>query len=374
MLIGLGDLGAVLLEMLLRIPEELEIVVGARSVERATPRCTLARLGAIAQGHGPQVRVIALDLEQADATADTIRREQPWMILTTATMATWWLPDLLPTADARKIRRAGFGVWLPVHLAPTLKLMRATQQAQYSGFVVTAPYPDVVNCVLGKVGMAPTCGIGNITEMEPKVRLCAARALGADIGTVQIALVAHHALGRYLYRQDTLERNDEVAPPFLLRVHHNGIDVTERLDARQIVLAPEPIPSGRVTHWLTAASGVPLVRALLSENFVLLHAPGPCGLPGGYPVRVNRSGVHLALGDISLDEARRVNEESQPFDGVSQVMSNGTVVLADENVNDLRSVLGECAGRIEIANVNEQANELAARLKRYAHNKGVNLP
>lgn len=372
LLVGLGDLGAVLLEMLLRIPEDVEIVVGARSVERATPRCNLARLGAIAQGYAPQVRVVKVDLNCIEETASTLHREQPSIVLTTATMATWWLPDLLPAADAQEIRKAGFGVWLPVHLAPTMKLMQAARQAQYAGFVLTAPYPDLVNCVLGKVGMAPMSGIGNIAEMEPKVRLHTARALGVDVGDVQTRFVAHHALGRYLYRQDAPER-DEIVPPFLLRVTYNGTDVTDRIDTREIVLTPEKISSGRATHWLTAASAMPLMRALLSESPTYLHAPGPSGLPGGYPVQVSESGVQLALGDISLDDARRTNEDSQPFDGVSCILEDGTVVLAAENVARLRSVLGACDSRIELASVHEQALELAARLKNYALRKGVNL-
>lgn len=373
MIVGMGDLGAVLVEFLLRGPEKLEVVVGARNLKRASMRCNLARLGALAQGCPSEVRLIELDLNHLEATAEAIHREQPAILLSTATMATWWLPDLLPPEDANAIWRAGFGVWLPVHLEPTIRLMRAVKEASYTGFVLTAPYPDVVNCVLGKVGFAPTCGIGNIAEMIPKVRLRAAQRLEVDVERVRVTFVAHHALGRYVYR-DIYPAQDEPVPPFLLRVECDGHDVTETLDLRNIVFSPELIPEGRVRHLLTAGSAVPLIRALLQESPTYLHAPGPAGLPGGYPVNASGSGVTLALGSIPLEEAMRVNEASQIFDGISRILEDGTVVLEEESASQLQNILGECSRRIEIANVDEQASELADRLRVYANSRGVQLP
>lgn len=373
MLVGLGDLGTVLLETLLRLPEQLEIVVTARNVQRAARRCNLARLEALAQGIECKIRLIQIDLNNIDATAECIHREQPAILLTTATMATWWLPDLLPPGDAQGLRRAGFGVWLPVHLAPTLKAMQAVRQANYSGFVLTAPYPDAVNCILGKIGLAPTCGIGNIAEMVPKVKLCAARALGVSIDRIRIEFVAHHALIKHVLGRHppTLAMS---IPPFLLRIECDGKNVTDGVNLRDVVLAAESLPSGRETHWLTAASAVPLIRTLLQGTSVFLHAPGPGGLPGGYPIRASSSGVELALGDIPLDAARRVNEQSQPFDGISEILEDGTAVLVDENVARMKKILEECPGRIEITTVDEQANDLVDRFTRYARSRGVQLP
>lgn len=372
MIVGLGDLGAALLELILRVPQKLEVVVATRNIQRGTKRSNLARLGALAQGCTSEVRLIELDLNCLEATAAAIHREQPAILITTATMATWWLPNLLPPEDAEAIRRARFGVWLPVHLAPTLRLMRAVREAKYSGFVLTAPYPDVVNHVLGKVGLAPTCGIGNVAEMVPKVRLRAAQALGVSVTRVQVVFVAHHVLGRYVY-SDSPPRQDDPVPPFLLRVECDGQDVTSDLNVRELVLSPEPIPEGQITHLLTAGSAIPLIRALLQELPAFLHAPGPIGLPGGYPVYAASSGVELALGGIPLAEAITVNEQSQPFDGISHVFEDGTVVLAEENASQLQSILGDCPRRIEIADVNAQAEELVRRFQTYASRRGVTL-
>lgn len=372
MIVGLGDLGSVILELLLRSREQFEVIVAARNVERAALRCNLALLGAIAQGSDANLRLIELDLSKVDATAEMLRRERPDLLLTTATMATWWLPDMLPERDCRAIRRAEFGVWLPVHLAPTLQLMRAVRDAAYTGIVLNAPYPDVVNHALGKVGMAPTCGIGNVAEMVPKLEIRASRSLGVSPTQVRVRFVAHHALGKHVYAEQGASQLP--VPPFLLRVECDGKDVTAMLDLHDVVVGPEPILAGRVTHWLTASSAIPLIRAFLQSNPEPHHAPGPAGLPGGYPVQVSSTGLELNLGDISIEAAKAVNLKSHRFDGIDRVLDDGTVILAEENVQRLRSVFGQCADRIELATVQEQSADLVSRLHTYAASRGVRLP
>ena len=146
MLIGLGGLGSVILELLAREEGLGRIIVGSRNAARGTARCNLARLGAMAQGYAPDISFVPLDLNdkgavaEAVSTSEIVHRETPDIILSTATMQTWWLPDLLPPAQAAAIKGAGFGVWLPVHLTLTLKLMEALRDAAYPGVTLTAPY------------------------------------------------------------------------------------------------------------------------------------------------------------------------------------------------------------------------------------------
>jgi hypothetical protein len=370
MIVGLGDLGSVFLDLLLRIPETVEVVVATRNQERAALRTNLARLAALAQGSRSHVRLIKIDLDDVAATAKAIAVERPEILLSTATMATWWLPDLLPAEDARAIRRAGFGVWLPVHLAPTLRLMRAVREARFDSFVLTAPYPDVVNHVLSKVGLAPTAGIGNVAEIIPKLVRGAAAALHCQPEQVQISLVAHHALVNYAY-SETRSQLDEAVPPFILRVAKDGRDVSSELDLRSLVLAPEPIAAGRATHLLTASTAIPLIRALIQEDPIALHAPAPGGLPGGYPVMASGAGVEPSLNGIPIADAIAANTASQKFDGIDRILDDGTVVLDPERVLQLQSVLGLSAERVSISEVEEQAAELVRRYTAFAKKRGT---
>jgi len=369
MLVGLGGLGSVTLELLAREEGLGRIVVGSQNVERGTARCNLARLSAMAQGCAPTISFIPLDLNDREAVAEIVHREAPDLIVSTATMQTWWLPDLLPPQQAAAIKSAPFGVWLPIHLTLTLKLMEALRQAAYGGITLTAPFPDVVNCVLGRFGLAPTCGVGNISQFVPKVHLLAAERLGTPLEAVRVLMVAHHALGPAVVRAKV----DKV-PPYFLRIEHGGQDVTEAIGADQLLVAPYPRTSGPASHFLTAGTTVRLVRAFFSPSGALLHAPGPNGLPGGCPVIVGSDGVQPApIEGLTLAEAIDINERSHPFDGIERIEADGTVVFCPEAADVLRTELGYDCGRFAPAESEERAKELMARFREYAERHGVRL-
>ena len=369
LLIGLGSLGSVILELLVREPALGQIIVGSRNAARGEARCNLARLGALAQGYHPVIRFLALDLNQQDAVSDTVKREAPDLILSTATMQTWWWPDLLPPDQADLIKSAGFGVWLPVHLTLTLKLMKALYAAGYKGLTLTAPFPDVVNCVLDRLGLAPTCGVGNLDEIVPKIRLLAAERLHAPLETVEVLLVAHHALEPAAFGEAVAE-----VPPYFLRIEHDGRDVTEAIRAEELVLAPYSIPSGPATHFLTAGSAVRLVRALLSNRESRLHAPAPNGLPGGYPVIASQEGVRpFSIPGLSLAQAMAINEQSHRFDGIERIEADGTVVFRPEAVAVLQHALGYGYDRLPPDQAEPMAMELMTRFDEFARQHGVEL-
>jgi hypothetical protein len=369
MLIGLGGLGSVVLELLAREESVGRIIVCDSNMARCTARCNLARLGAIAQGYQPSIQFFRLDLNQHDAVAETVRCEAPDIILSTASMQTWWLPDLLPAEQAAALKRARFGVWLPVHLTLTLKLMQALRDADYRGVTLTAPFPDVVNCILGKLRLAPTCGVGNLDEIVPKLRLLAAERLGAPLPAVRVILVAHHALEAAVFGEP---RNE--IPPYFLRVYLDEKDVTEAVGAEELLLSPYPLPSGPAWCFLTAGSTVRLIRALLSDNETSLHAPAPLGLPGGYPVLVHRGSVRPApIEGLTLAEAIAVNERSHRFDGIERIEPDGSAVFCPQDVEVLRGTLGYHCDRLPPSEAEGQAKELIARFREYATRLGVNL-
>ena len=369
MLIGLGGLGSIVLELLAREEGLGRIIIGSRNAGRGMARCNLARLDAMAQGYAPDISFVSLDLNDKEAVAEMVQREAPDIILSTATMQTWWLPDLLPPEQAAVIKGAGFGVWLPVHLTLTLKLMEALRDAAYPGVTLTAPFPDVVNCVLGRLDLAPTCGVGNVDEIVPKVRLLAAQRLAASPDAVRVLLVGHHALLSAVFGKPTGE-----IPPYFLRVEYGGQDVTGAISADELLLAPYPLPSGPVTNFLTAGSVVRLIRAFLSDGEELLHAPAPNGLPGGYPVVVSSSGARPApIEGLTLAEAIAINERSHRFDGIERIETDGTVVFCPEAVDVLRRELGYDCDRLAPNESEERAKELITRFREYAERYGVSL-
>jgi NAD(P)-dependent dehydrogenase (short-subunit alcohol dehydrogenase family) len=370
MIIGLGDLGGIVLELLARQDDALRIVVGSRSADRALARCNLARVGAIAQGRQPEIIFERVDLDEPETIAEAVQRHDPNLILTTATMHTWWLTNLLPPEPATLIKSAGFGAWLPVHLAPTRRLMQALKEIDYAGFMLTAPYPDVVNPILRRLGLTPTCGVGNVDEIVPKVRDLAARKLGAPLESIRVSLVAHHALVSAAYRGAT----DRI-PPHHLRIFHHDEDVTQRVDAEALLLAAYPFPPGRASHFLTAGCIVRLIRAFFADEAVSMHTPAPDGLPGGYPVLVSRAGILAApIPDLTLDEAIAINERSHVFDGIERIEEDGTVIFAARSVEIMRDVLGYECDHLPPEEAEDRAHELIARFRALAERHGVDLP
>lgn len=370
MLVGLGDLGHAVLQSLIREKGIGKILLCDREEDLGQARTRLARLCAVVQGSDPQLVFQRLDLKDEESVLRTVQKEKPDIVLHTATLMTWWLPELLPDEPRRLLHQAGFGVWLPVHLTLGLKLMSALRKADFRGITVTAPFPDVANCVLGRIGLAPTCGIGNLDEIVPKVRLLAAKDLGVPLQEIRVFLVAHHALEAAVYGEASGEK-----PPYFLRVEHKGQDVTEALESEKLLFSPFPLPPGQAIHFLTAASAARLIRSLCGSDERLLHAPSPGGLPGGYPVCASRDGVRVPeIPGLTLEEAIAINERSHRFDGIERIEEDGTVVFCDEPAEIMKQLLGYDAPRLRPGECEQRAEELITRFREYARRQGIRLP
>ncbi len=366
LIVGLGGLGSVLLELLARSSLSCRLIVGSRNRLHGTASCNLAKLGAQAQGYDPDIDFIHLDLDEHKATIKTIQSISPDIIVCTATRQSWWLPRQLPTPQASRFKSAGFSLWLPLHLSLPTALMRILHSADYRGLTLIAPFPDVVNCILDRMGLSPTCGIGNVDEIAAKVRGLAAVKLGVPIDEVAVALVGHHALEKCAF-----DGSPEPVPYFL-RVEHNGRDVTKEVKAAELLMKPFSLPEGPPTHFLTAGSAVRLITALGSDRSVRLHAPGPNGLPGGYPVLASKSGVTVPeIDGLSLSGAIHINEQSHKFDGIERIEKDGSVVFTENVVSTARDELGFSCSRLEPDEVETRAQELLSKFQAYAKGFGM---
>jgi len=363
---GLGDLGSVALELLAREHWPGRIIASSRTLGRAEASVNLARLGAIAQGMRPNLEAASLDLDDVDHAAEFIRQLSPDVILSTATRQSWWTPYALPAEPRDLLTAAGFGAWLPIHLILSLKLMRALRLSEIQARTLIAPFPDVSNCVLSRLGLEPTCGVGNIAEIVPKIESLAANKLGVPIDDVSVTLVAHHALQGYVS-----EFPADKGPPFFLRIMHAGTNVTDVIGGLDFPRQAYPIPSGRRTHFLTASSIVRLMAALTSKE-VRLHAPGPEGLPGGYPVLVGPRGVRVpAIKDLSRRAAIEINEASHRFDGIEAIGPDGTVIFSERTVEIMSKELGYRCQKLPPSEIEGRADELLERFREYAGRHGV---
>ncbi len=99
----------------------------------------------------------------------------------------------------------------------------------------------------------------------------------------------------------------------------------------------------------------------------LTHAPGPNGLPAGYPVRLSAKGAEVVLPEeLSLAEAIKVNEEAQQFDGIQEIRDDGTVVFTEKAVRTMRKMLNYECKALKLEESEERAIELRTLYKKFA--------
>ena len=116
LIVGLGELGGLLLELLARSPTYRGRLVGADlDADMGLRKTNSARQGAIAWGIPTRIDFRPCDLADVEATAAMIASVKPTLIINATTLATWWLRDLLPPDIKARLHEvgAGSGLWAP---------------------------------------------------------------------------------------------------------------------------------------------------------------------------------------------------------------------------------------------------------------------
>jgi hypothetical protein len=155
--------------------------------------------------------------------------------------------------------------------------------------------------VLADRGITVAGGLGNIAILASVLRSLYPKRV--------VRLLAHHAHVSALIRG----RWEGLAPPL---VWLNGIRCPER-DCFALI-EQITLPADDTLNSVTAAAAVPMLQALAGRSAPWEgHAPGVNGLIGGYPVRADASGLHVALPpDVTFDEACEANQGFSRFDGI----------------------------------------------------------
>jgi hypothetical protein len=118
---------------------------------------------------------------------------------------------------------------------------------------------------------------------------------------------------------------------------------------------------------VSASSALKNLKAMLFNENLRTHSPGPNGLPGGYPVLLNKDGADVVLpDDISLEEAIRMNEESGKLDSIEDIKDDGTVIFTDRAFEIMKEMLGFECRSFQAWEAKELAFEQMACYKRLA--------
>ncbi len=318
LIVGYGDLGKKIANALVLDPRVSAIGVAARSGDRIERDANLLRFTAMNHGYCGDIAGYALDLEDAGSTVAVLDRFEPTIVVNCASVQSWRRLTELPDALFRELDEAQYGPWLPMHLAPAKALGEAVRAHGGSPVHLNCAFPDAVGPVLTPLGVAPTIGGGNVANVVPALTWSAARTLGVPVGELEVRLVAQHYYSHRLPRS-----GDAGEAPAALEIRHRGqiVDLTRQLEPIQRGVSTFCRRTGGIDgQSLTASSVLTVLRALLSDRPVLVHAPAPAGLPGGYPVLVSRDGIELSLPDgLTEAEAIDINQRGQYADGVQHI-------------------------------------------------------
>src|SRR5579884_2322238 len=355
--VGLGDLGAQIFDLLVRLPGQHIFLVGGRNDQYLGERTNLSLFAASQLGFSPHVSCTYLDLRNVDQTAQVIENFRPDIIFCAATLLRWGAISRLPKPVADRLYAAQMGPWLPIHLTLVYRLMQAVKQTGLAIKVVNASYPDVVNPVLNKVGLAPLTGIGYIANNIPALRMSIAFKLGVPLEQVEVRFFAQ----RYVNHRISRVGNAGGAP-FHLTVFVDGQDQTDRLDMLTIFdLLPTTFKRAP-GQLMTAASAMAFMESLVGNEGKITHAPGPNGLPGGYPVSVCEDSIEALLPEeLTIQEAIHLNEVGMKFDGIDHIDEQGTVYFTGKEMAILKDMFGYECKSMPLIECEYWAEELMAK-------------
>lgn len=363
--LGLGDLGSQVLDVFVRVPGNHTFLVGGRNLEKVRQRSNVSLFAAMQLGLYPDVSCISLDLWNGDQMAEIISHFQPEIIFCAVTVQPWMVINTLPSPLFERLYPAMAGPWLPWSLVLVYKLMQAIQQTGLAIQVINASYPDAVNTILSKVDLAPTTGIGNLANNIPALKKSVAFKLNVPLEQVELRFVAQHYVSHKISRV-----GNAGGGPFHLTVYVDGKDLTHLLEREHLFdLLPTLFKrSGKgAGHLVTAASTANVFEGMANDTGTMTHAPGPNGLPGGYPIKVNAQGVEVVLpDDLSLEAAIQINEMGLSLDGIEKIDDDGTVSFAEQNMAILKETFGYECLRLPLSEVEDRAEELHARYRVFA--------
>ncbi len=286
------------------------------------------------------------DFDALDKAALTrlFEQEKPDLVINYAIPITWDATKQLP--NYARISAAGLGAFTPLQVLVPLLVGEAIAAAGIKCAYMVGNLPDMTLPVIAGIARSgsvatPSCGAGNVGLNHIALQRQVALDRNCALQEVNVALVAHH-----IHWVAPREPGYSNAAPFLARVMVNGEDITDSFpDVRAVMNRGvqnlyEPDASFSSTTGILASR---VANALLDDTGAThkLHAPGPNGLPGGYPLSIQGGQVAVDLpDDWTLEEATTAMRHCHTLNGIEKIEDNGTVHFAQYSRDILREEVG----------------------------------
>ena len=373
MIVGLGDLGGWVLEFLARCEGVSTIVTADIREDWGIRKTDTAAIGAAQQGYNKTIKFYKCDVRDIDGTAELLKTINPDLVYANVTLASWVVQSglvskvSLSSPDIVQKWPKVAGARAPLQVVLASKLMQAVKKSGITTHVLNNSFPDVVNPVLWRNGLGPLVGAGNTDLVVGEIKRKVSVAENVPVREITICLIGAHAL---------FSLGTRTGVPFFFKILVRDQDITSRVDVDSLISDRlMPCPANQMS-WLAqppvAASAVKNIMAILNDTNEYTHAPGPVGLPGGYPVRLSAKGVEVVLPEgITLEEAIKINLEGLKREGVEELKADGTIVVTEEAYEIHKEILGVAWREIRFADMEDVSQELLSGFKKLAEKHNV---
>lgn len=327
----------------------VRVTIGGRNRERMTWLAQAGNARAAIFGTPATFDTLAVDQSSAETVGEAIAAAAPGVVVQSASLQSPWKVDRMDSAWSKLVAEAGFGMTIAFHALLPSRSSRAVKAGGADIAFVNTCYPDGVNQVLAASGLPITCGVGNIGIFSSIIE-----ALVPPEQRASVRVLGHH---QHLvqWRKPGTERT---GAPVRAWIGHEEVEDVDGW-TRHVQLPYRDLNA------ISGAAAVPVLLALAGHGEIRAHVPGPAGLPGGYPVRVDRGRVTLDLPDgMAEEEAVAWNRGFEAADGVS-VSGDGRVVYSEAARRALSAYSPDLAAGFQVSEVEAAATalgELRARL------------
>lgn len=350
LIFGTGNFaGRIALDLAAAASEPVTVAIAGRNTERLNWLRTAGNARAAMFNRPARITSYRVDLSIPNAAAKVIAAVEPTVVVQAASFQSGSVISNQGNAWTTLVAEGGLSATAVLQAPLSIEVARAVKAARPQAYFINCCFPDVVNSLIAALDLPISCGVGNIAILANAF----AGTLGAGAGRLKV--LAHYQ-NIAPWRQPAETRAGRSA-----RVWIDDREVADVFACFETVqLTREPAIE------ISGPSGVPLMLAMAERRNWSGHAPGPNGLPGGYPVKLKDGRVELDLpAALTRDEAiawnRRYEEES------------GLVVTPDgraaytgilrERLGVLSHALSEGFHVRDIADACRQMNDLRSRLE-----------
>jgi hypothetical protein len=295
--------GRIALDIAATAKDPVRVLIAGRNRMRLDWLRTAGNARAAMFGTPAHFATQSIDLLEAGASEALIGKYRPRLVVQAASIQTSTVISDSGSRWTDLVAQGGLSATAVFQALISARMAAAISALQPDIQLINCSFPDVVNGMLVAMGHNVLCGTGNVAILS---NIFAGER--SAVGDGKLRVLAHYQC-LAPWRLPPQQRVGTLAP----RVFIGDEEIADPFQAfGDCQLTPEPAIE------ISGASGVTLILALASGRAWEGHAPGPNGLPGGYPVKLvdGQLQVDLPKG-LSLADAIAWNAAFEARNGLT---------------------------------------------------------